>query len=100
MVGDLIVRPAQLIRMSTGPRRGGDRVVQGLQRGAVADVGRLAHRPDPHRLDLGADRVDQLGAASGRDDVGAGLGEADRQRPADARRSSDDDGGLAVECDA
>ena len=49
----------------------------------------------PVRFDLRRDLVDERLAASGGDDVGAGVGEPERERPADAAGAADDDGDAA-----
>ena len=58
--------------------------------GDVADVRRHAQRPASARLDLGRDVLDVRLAPPGRDDVGAGIREAERERAADAARAADD----------
>ena len=50
-------------------------------------------RPQP--LDLGGDVSHELDAAAARHDVGAGVGEPERERAADAARAADDDGRAA-----
>ena len=66
------------------------RLPEALERGDVADVRRHAQRLAAARLDLGRDLLDQRLAPPGRDDVGAGIREAERQRAADAARAAHD----------
>ena len=68
------------------------RVAKSAQRRRIADVSRHPQRPASLRLDRRRDFIDNGRAASGRDDVGAGVGQAQRQGAPDARGAADDDG--------
>ena len=59
---------------------------------ASRDVRRHAQRAAAAALDLGGDLVDERRAPAGGDDVGAGVGEAEREGAADAAGAADDDG--------
>ena len=69
-----------------------NRVARLGQRAAVQHVGRHAQRPAALGLDLLRDVLDQRLPPRGRDDVGTGVREAQRQYSADAAGSADDDG--------
>ena len=59
------------------------------------DVGGNRQRAAAALLDLGGDVFDELHAAAGRDDVGARVGQSERERAADAARTTNDDGRAA-----
>ena len=89
--------PAAQTRMSTRPNACEARVAQALQRGELADVGRMPQRPPPARFDRRRHLVHGVRAPAGGDDVGAGVGQAERERPADAGGAADDDRGSPGE---
>src|SRR5262249_27207679 len=70
-------------------------VAQLLERPAAAHIGRLPKRPTPARLDRLRRIVDRTFAAPGGDDVGARVGQPERQRAPDPGGAADDDGHTA-----
>ena len=84
------VDAAELLRGDVG--QAGHRV-------EVAEVGRHHDRLAAERLDLLGDRVELLLRARRQHDVGAGLGERERRRGADAAARAGHDGHLVVEAE-
>ena len=90
--------PAAQTTMSTWPNACEARVAQrAAATASVADVGRMPQRPAPARFNRRRHLVHGVGAAAGGDDVGAGVGEPERERAADAGGAADDDRGAAGE---
>ena len=71
------------------------RVAERAQRAGVADVGGRPQRPPSPPFDEIGGFVDRRLPAAGGDDVGAGVGQAERDGAANPGRAADDDGGPA-----
>jgi hypothetical protein len=74
-----------------------DDVGKRLQRRRIRHVGRRSERASSARFYLSGGARGKLRSAAGRDDVGAGVGESERDCAADARRRANDDGGAVGE---
>ncbi len=72
-------------------------IAQGVDRGALGDVRRLAQGLAAEALDLTRHLLETVRPTSGRDDVRPGLREPERERSPEARRSADHDRYPAVQ---
>ena len=81
--------------MSSRPKASHARVPHAFELGRLRDVRRNAQGAPAAALDLGGDRLDVRRAPAGHDDVGAGVGQAERDGAADAAGAADDDGKAA-----
>ena len=77
-------------------RRGTRRAARSSDATSPTSAG-IAQRPPAACLDFAGDLLDERRAPPGRDDVGAGVGQTERERAADAARAADDDGDAAGE---
>jgi hypothetical protein len=89
-VATRLVTPAAATTTSTLPNAS-KHSSRSRERGRVRHVHRLAQRPPPFGFNRRGDFVDDGGPASGRDDVGACVSQAEGQRPADAGGPSNHD---------
>ena len=81
--------------MSSRPKVFDAGVPHPLELGRLRDVSRNAQGAPSAPLDLGGDRLDIRGAPAGDDDVGARVGQAERDGAADAAGAADDNGKAA-----
>ena len=92
-----IAPPALLTRMSSRPNSSTVRVHEVLARGRVGDVGRHDERAPAERADVTGHLFEVGLGASRQRDVGAGLGQPDRDPAADAEPGAGDDRDAAVD---
>ena len=83
--GTRLVMPAATTMMWRSPSVSTVRVSQRLERRDVGDVSRHPQRPAASRLDLAGHLVHEVFAPAGGHDIGAGVGQSERERPGRCR---------------